>query len=318
MLDESMSRRYFLKAAGTAAIVAAAGTMGCTGGEGASGPAPAAGTTRAPARHSGKLVVATDADPAKLVDRALDAYGGLSGIVGKGDRVLVKANFSFSEKVDTGAANHPDVLGRLLLRVKEAGASEVIVVDHTIDNPKICLDYSGVRAAAEKAGCSAVGVNDRGDYARQTFKCGDLKSVEVMKRLYDADVFINAPVIKSHGTTRMTASLKNLMGLIYDRQAFHSSASLNACIADLAKALQPDLIVADAYRVLAAAGPRGGGKDALVVTPHKVIVGDDMVAADACAASILSVDPRDIEHIALAYEAGVGEIDTGKLDFIKV
>ena len=58
-----------------------------------------------------------------------------------------------------------------------------------------------------------------------------------MKRLLDADVFINAPVIKSHGMTRMTASLKNLMGLIYDRQAFHSSASLEACIADLGKAL---------------------------------------------------------------------------------
>ncbi len=158
----------------------------------------------------------------------------------------------------------PTCSARLLRRVREAGASEVIVVDHTIDSPKLCLDYSGIKAAAEKAGCSAVSVNDQGEYVEQTFKCSDLGSVQVMKRLFDADVFINAPVIKSHGMTRLTASLKNLMGLIYDRQAFHSSASLDACIADLAKALRPDLVIADAYRVLATAGPRGGGKNDVI------------------------------------------------------
>ena len=41
----------------------------------------------------------------------------------------------------------PDIASR-----REAGASEVIVVDHTIDSPKLCLDYSGVKAAAERAG----------------------------------------------------------------------------------------------------------------------------------------------------------------------
>jgi hypothetical protein len=45
-----------------------------------------------------------------------------------------------------------------------------------------------------------------------------------------------------------------------NRQAFHSSASLEACIADLAKALQPDLVIADAYRVLATAGPAAEGR----------------------------------------------------------
>ena len=286
-----MGRRQFLKAAGVAAIVAASGTLGCTGLSAPITPSATPQPTKAPLQYSNKLVVAADDDPAKAVDRALDAYGGLSAIVRKDDRVLVKANFSFAQKVEHAAANHPDVLSQIIRRVREAGASEVIVVDHTIDSPKLCLDYSGIKAAAEKAGCSAVSVNDQGEYVEQTFKCSDLGSVLVMKRLFDADVFINAPVIKSHGMTRLTASLKNLMGLIYDRQAFHSSASLDACIADLAKALRPDLVIADAYRVLATAGPRGGGKNDVINAPHEIIVGDDMVAVDAYAATLLVLNP---------------------------
>ncbi len=124
-----------------------------------------------------------------------------------------------------GACNHPDVLVRIMQRVRDAGASEVIAVDNTINSAARCLDTSGIRSAVEKAGFSAVACGS-GDFVERTFKCSDLKSVRVMKRLYDADVFIDVPVIKSHGTTKMTGSLKNLMGMVSDRQAMHASASL--------------------------------------------------------------------------------------------
>lgn len=313
-----IGRRQFLKAASMAAIAAATGTLGCTSLQAPLTPSASPRPTLGPVQLSDRLVIGTDDNPAIAVDRALDAYGGLSGIVNKGDKVLVKANFSFAQKVEHGTSNHPEVLSQILRRIKEAGASEVIVVDHTIDSPKLCLADSGIKAAAEGVGCSAVSVNDKGEYVEQNFKCGGLGSVMVMKQLLDADVFINAPVIKSHGMTRMTASLKNLMGLIYDRQAFHASASFNACIADLAKALQPDLVIADAYRVLATAGPRGGGVNDVIKTPREVIVGNDMVAVDAYAASLLDTKPQKIEHLLLAYEAGVGEIDTSKMNLLRV
>jgi len=116
----------------------------------------------------------------------------------------------------------------------------------------------------------------------------------------------------------MTASLKNLMGLVSDRQALHASASLDVAIADLGKALQPDLVIADAFRVLATAGPRGGGENDVIKAPHEVIVGDDMVAVDAYAATLLGLSPAEVDHVKAAFDEGVGEIDTGKLDFRRV
>jgi uncharacterized protein (DUF362 family) len=313
-----MGRRQFLKAAGMAAIAAAAGTMGCTSLSSPITPSITPRPTRTPVQLSDRLVIGTDDDPATAVDKALDAYGGLSDIIRKGDRVIVKANFSFAQKFEHASNNHPDVLSRILSRIREAGASEVVAVDHTIDSPKLCLDYSGISAVPGRSGCSVVSVNDRGEYAEQAFQCGSLGSVLVMKRLLDADVFINVPVIKHNGTTILTASLKNLMGVIYDRQAFHSSASLNACIVDLAKALQPDLVVADAYRVLATGGPRGGNTNDLIKTPREVIIGNDMVAVDAYAATLIDTKPRKVDHLVMAHEAGLGQIDTSKMNMIRV
>lgn len=319
VLGTVISRRAFLKATGTVAIMAAAGTPGCTGTQGAADPTltPIPAATGAPSRPSGKIVVATDEDPAKLVDKALDAFGGLAGVIKSGDKVLIKANYSFARKPEQGACNHPEVLVQIARRCKAAGASEVLVLDYTIDSSEYCLEQSKIRSTLKAAGFNAVAVKP-GDFVEQDFKCGNVtENIKVPRQLLDADVLINAPVIKSHGNTRLTAGMKNLMGLIYNRNQFHAG-QLDQCIADLAKQLPPNLVIADAYRVLKTNGPNGGGADDLIEYPHQVVVGDDIVAVDAYAAGYIGLKPEDVAHVRIAHEMGLGEIDPAKLNLIKV
>lgn len=314
VLEAGLSRRSFLKAA------VAAGAVAVTGCVSASGPIPSAilapsaiPSPSSPAASNG-LIVASDPDPVKLVDRALDALGALP--IKSGDRVMVKANFSFSRTVDEAASNHPQVLARLMERCREAGASEVIAFDHTIDSAKLCLERSGIKAAVEKAGFSAVSVNSSSEYEDRQIEGPTLKKTRIAKLLKDADVFINAPVIKNHGTTRLTAGMKNLMGIIDDRGAFHSS-DIDGCIADLSYVVRPTLIVADAYRVLKSGGPNGGSPDD-IAHPQQLIVGYDPVAVDSYAASLLGLSGSDVEHVARAYQRGLGEIDLSKVNVQKV
>lgn len=308
-LSEQLSRRAFLKAAGTAAIVAAAGTTGCAA---RSTPAVTHAVTAAPhpVSASGRLVVSSADSPAEAVDKALDAYGGLSGIVRKGDKVLLKANFSFARARDSGAANHPEALVRIAERCRDAGASEVAAVDHTIDSGALCLEKSGIKAAMGAAGFTAACINGRGDYEERSVPGTALKSALIAKRLSVADVFINVPVIKSHGTTRITAGMKNLMGLVWDRQAFHSPGPLDTCIVDLAGLLKPDLVIGDACRVMKTNGPGGPGD---LIEPREIIVGDDQVAVDTYAAGLLGLKPEDVDYIRLAAEAGLGSTDISGL-----
>ncbi len=308
-MGRGMSRRDFLVATGMASL--ALGSLGCVK---ASGPSPSAAVTPLP---PGTMVVATDADPAGLVDRALDAFGGLSGIVKKGDKVAIKANFTFARTVEQAASNHPQVLVRLMERCRDAGASDVLAFDHTLDSPALCLERSGIKAAVEKAGFKVQAFGSEGDYVEKIIPGSVLKKAKLVRLLDDVDVFIDAPVIKSHGSTRLTASMKNLMGIVWDRQAFHRD-DLDACIADLAAYARPTLIVADAYRVLKTGGPGGGGPEDQVAQARQLIVGRDPVAADSYAATLLGLKGSDIDHIMRAYHNGLGEYDLDKVDVRKV
>jgi uncharacterized protein (DUF362 family) len=309
VMDHGMSRRDFLMATGVVSL--SLSTLGCVR---ATGPSPSVVATPLP---PGPMVVATDADPSKLVDRALDAFGGLSGVIKKGDKVAIKVNFTFARTKEQAASNHPQVLVRLMERCRDAGASNVIAFDHTLDNPELCLERSGIKAAVEKAGFKVQAVSDEGDYSEKPIPGPALKKTKIARLLDDADVFIDAPVIKSHSSTRLTASMKNLMGIIWDRQAFHR-ADLDACIADLAAYARPSLIMADAYRVLKTGGPGGGGPGDQIVQPHRFIVGRDPVAVDSYAATLLGLKGSDIDHIMKAYSIGLGEYNLDNVDIRKV
>jgi len=114
----------------------------------------------------------------------------------------------------------------------------------------------------------------------------------------------------------LTAGMKNLMGVISDRGAFHVN-DLDACIADLAYVVRPTLVVADAYRVLKSGGPSGGGPDD-ISHPQQLIVGTDQVAADAYAATLIGLSGSDVAHIVKAYQRGLGEMDLDKVPIQKV
>lgn len=318
LLEGMYSRRQFLQAAGAAAVMASMGTLGCAGASGpiASPSGPAASPTSAATLRmagNGSLVVAVDPDPTALVDRALDAFGGLSGVVRKGDRVVVKANFSFKSIPES--SNHPGVLSRIMQRCSDAGASSVTAVDYTIDAPEMCLAKSGIKKEVEAAGFKAIALNGR-EFVETQIGGTALRSCRIARDVLDADALVNVPVIKSHGSTRLTASMKNLMGIVRDRGAFHAG-DLDRCIADLAAYAKPSLVIADAYRVLKTRGPQGGPKSE-ISQPHSLVVGRDMVAVDAYCASFLDLRPEDVAHVVEAGRAGVGQYDLSKAEVKRV
>lgn len=309
LAEDSYSRRAILRAAGTAAALASFGTLGCLG---TSGPA-ATPVASAVASLKKGLVVAVDEDPAKLVDKALDAFGGLSGIINKGDSVVVKANYSFKNIPES--SNQPEVLVRIMQRCSEAGASSVTAIDYTIDASGMCLAKSGIKSAVEAAGFKAIDLKTH-EFTDTAINGQSLKSCSIAKDVLDADVFVNVPVVKSHDSTLLTASMKNLMGIIRDRGAFHAG-DLDACIAELAAYARPSLVIADAYRVLRTGGPQGG-PDSIIDQPHALVVGHDMVAVDAYSASFLGLKPEDVPHIMAAYKAGAGEYDLAKAGIARI
>jgi len=263
------------------------------------------------------VVVAERGKPAELVRKAIKALGGMGKFVKKGNRVLIKPNIAFARPPEGAATTNPEVVAELVRLCFEAGAKEVIVLDHTLDPARITYEMSGIAKAAQAQGARVVYVG-RQDFVPVEVPKGKILSaydVRVLKQVLDADVFINVPIAKTHGSARLTLGMKNLMGVIQDRGAWHRSGDLHQCIADFVTAVKPHLTVIDAIRILASGGPKGPGR---VEQKDTIIASTDIVAADAYATSLFGLAPSDVPHIIKAAELGVGVADLKRVKIVKV
>jgi uncharacterized protein (DUF362 family) len=263
------------------------------------------------------VVVAEKDKPAELVRKAIKALGGMGRFVKKGNRVLIKPNIAFARPPEGAANTNPEVVAELVQLCFEAGAKEVIVLDYTLDPARITYEMSGIAKAAEAKGARVVYVSPR-DFVPIEVPKGKILSaydVRVLKQVLDADVFINVPIAKTHGSARLTLGMKNLMGIIQDRGAWHRSGDLHQCIADFVTAVKPHLTVIDAIRILASGGPKGPGR---VEQKDTIIASTDIVAADAYATTLFGLTPNDVPHIIKAAELGVGVADLKRVKIVKV
>jgi uncharacterized protein (DUF362 family) len=263
------------------------------------------------------VVVAEKDKPAELVRKAIKALGGMGRFIKKGNRVLIKPNIAFARPPEGAATTNPEVVAELVQLCFEAGAREVIVLDYTLDPARITYEMSGIAKAAEAKGARMVYVSPR-DFVPIEVPKGKILSaydVRVLKQVLDADVFINVPIAKTHGSARLTLGMKNLMGVIQDRGSWHRSGDLHQCIADFVTAVKPHLTVIDAIRILASGGPKGPGR---VEQKDTIIASTDVVAADAYAATLFGLTPNDVPHIIKAAELGVGVADLKRVKIVKV
>lgn len=263
------------------------------------------------------IVVAGKDSPAALVRKAIKALGGMGKFVKKGNKVLIKPNIAFARPPEGVANTNPEVVSELVKLCFKAGAKEVIVLDHTVDLARTTYEMSGIAKAAEAQGARVVYVSPR-DFVPIKVPKGKILSayrVMVLKQVLDADVFIDVPVAKTHGSARLTLGMKNLMGIIQDRGSWHRSGDLHQCIADFVTAIKPNLTVIDAVRILASGGPKGPGR---VEQKDTIIASTDIVAADAYTTTLFGLTPSDVPHITKAAELGVGVADLKQVKIVKV
>ena len=249
------------------------------------------------------LFIGQNGTPEELLTAALNGFGGIQKVVKRGQKVVIKVNISFNRTPDQAATTNPELVEALVKLCREAGAREVLVLDHTIDNGKMCLDSSQMEEAVERGGGKMKVINSERDYREVEIPQGRvLEMALVSKDVLDADVFINVPIAKVHNSATTTLSMKNLMGIVWDRGEFHWRG-LHQCIADINTLVKPDLIILDAYRILMTGGPGGPGR---VKNAGEVVIGLDPVAVDTYGSVLLEKDPDIVRYIQEAADRGVG------------
>jgi uncharacterized protein (DUF362 family) len=303
MKELGMTRREFLKTAGSGLALGLAGKPEIL-----------------LAKEENDLVVVSG-DPAAAAKKALEAMGGISRFVKRGQRVVLKPNMSFANPPDRATTTHPSVVVIVAQACLEAGAQRVLVLDYPLRKGELCLERSGIQDACKSLkGVHVLALEERKFFREIKVPQGKvLERVEVLKEVLDCDVLVNLPQAKSHSATGVSLGIKGLMGLIWDRWSFHAKYDMDQALADLATVIKPQLTLLDATRALVSGGPGGPGE---VIKPNLIIAGVDPVAVDSYAVTIApwygqNFKGRQVKHLLASHQRGLGKIDTDQLKILK-
>ena len=263
------------------------------------------------------LVAIKGGEPEVMFDKGIEALGGMKMFIKRGQKVVVKPNIGWDVTPERAGNTNPKLVSRIIKHCLDAGAKEVSVVDHTCDDWQSCYKNSGIERAVKDAGGKIIPGHSESYYHEVAVKNGKvLTTTKEHEVILAADVFINVPVLKNHGGTRLTVGMKNLMGNIWDRRFWHQN-DLHQCIADFASYRKHALNIVDAYYVMKTNGPRGVSSGD-VVTMKAQLISTDIVAVDTAAAKLFGEKAEEIRHIRIASEMKIGRSDLENLSIKRI
>lgn len=239
--------------------------------------------------HDGKALVAMihGQDPAAMLQAGLELLGGIDRVGVRGKRVLIKPNVVNDRPPPSTTS--PQVITAAVKSVREAGAADVVVADSsgiirfpTTEN----FVATGVRAAAESAGARVLALEDEPWVRVEPAGAKSLPRFYVSKPVYDADVFINLPVVKTHRFAHYSCSLKNLVGITHPRyrpSVTFLAGDWHERIAELNLAVHPHLTIADGTTIMIEGGPTSGTS----ARADLLLLSGDRVALDAVGVALI-------------------------------
>lgn len=269
------------------------------------------------------LVAVMGGEPDIMLDKALEALGGIGQFVKKGQKVVIKPNIGWDRSPELAGNTNPKLISALIKKCLAAGAQKVTVFDHTCDNWQKCYTSSGIEAAVKAAGGVIVPGNDERYYKKEiSLPSGiTLKKAKIHEVLDEADVWFNVPILKNHGGAKLSCAMKNYMGIVWDRRFFHQN-DLQQCIADICTwNKKPALNIVDAYRIMHQNGPQGKSA-ADVATVKSLIASTDIVAVDRAALNFFNqvkkLDLDAVGHIGKGEALKLGTTNLDKLEIKRI
>jgi len=268
------------------------------------------------------LAACSDYDPDRVlraVQRALDLLGqaALPRSAENGRPLLLKPNMLRPSGAEKGVTTHPAVFSAVARCLAERGFTLSFGDSpNGLFTPQSAARSSGLLAEAAALGIPLADFASGSDVA---FPQGVQNRLFTIARgVTEAGGVVNLPRLKTHGLTTMTGALKNTFGVIPGgrKSEYHIThpdvESFSRMIADLNGAVRSSLVVMDAITAMEGNGPVGGRLRPVGL----IIASTDPVAVDAVGCRIMGIDPRAIDHVRMAEEAGLGNAHPQRVDIV--
>jgi uncharacterized protein (DUF362 family) len=264
-----------------------------------------------------------------MVRDAVELAGGWP--VKAGDVVLIKPNLvasmfflwysgKLTEEDYQACLTDPRVVRAVAVMAKESGASRIIIGEGPAAGDGwaayMQCGYVTMAEDLEKEGVK-VELLDFTDEPYTWVKSKGLANPEyaVPKVATEATCLISVPALKTHSMTGVTVSLKNVaVGLMAGRvYGFFKYGAphqkIPEWIVDMASIFKIHYTVVDGIWGMEGNGPLNGEP----VNMDLIIAGADPVATDAVCTAIMGFNPKNIGHITMAAQNGLGVDDLNQI-----
>jgi uncharacterized protein (DUF362 family) len=257
-----------------------------------------------------KKIIATYGEDVLRITKDVLEKAELEGMIPEGARIGIKPNLVVAKPASSGATTTPAVIAALIEYLQDHGHKDITILESSWvgDNTRRAFKVCGYEDISKKYGVPLFDIKSD-TYSMKSY--GGI-NMEISDRALAMDFLINVPVLKGHCQTMVTGALKNLKGCISDREKrrFHRMG-LHKPIAYLNKILTSQFVLVDSL-----CGDLDFEEGGNPVKMNRIFCGTDPVLIDSYIASIMGYSPEDIEHIKIAAEIGVGNLDIDKAEVV--
>ncbi len=256
-------------------------------------------------------------DNQALMRKAMEIVFKNGGFGKKAKNVALKVNAAWTRTPQQGGNTHPELVDAFIEKTMESGVKNIVVPEHPCRSGRESFPKSGIIQVVSKHGQKMIDLGKNRKSYRQTTlpKAVTLKKAKIAAEFLDADAVVNMPVAKHHGSAKLTMAMKNWMGAVLDRGAWHKS-DLHQCIADFSTFMKPTWTMIDATRIMMDSGPQGPARK--LKTPHLLIVSKDQVAADAYTSRLFHPSINAVKYLRIARAMKIGQTDLKKMNVRKI
>jgi len=244
------------------------------------------------------------------VRKAIDLIGGIPYPINSETKVLIKPNIMRAETSTVGTTTNIEVIRAVGDIFQENGAK--VIVGEASGNQYNTEDIYSFLKIREKLKDFEVLDLDQDKIIKVEIKGAKaLKEVGIAETVLKSDVLVSLPIMKTHNITLFTGGMKNMMGVLPQREKWNMHISgIHQAIVDLNRIVKPHLIIMDAIVGMEGYGPAMG----YPVEMNLIIAGTDVVAVDTVAARIMKIDLNYVKHLVAAGNQGLGISDLAEIE----
>lgn len=253
------------------------------------------------------------------INDGISKLGGWDQFIKPGNTVLLKVNLIGPKTSDSAAITHCEFVRAITRILKDKGCivwigdssgGAIAGIAPTAQGFKV----SGLEQIAKEEGAIIKNFDKEG--VCEIEPTGKFKEkMYLAKPLFDADVVINLPKLKTHSATIYTGAVKNVFGCIpgLRKAMYHKIApdkeDFGEILTDIHKAAKFDLHIMDGIIAMEGEGPTAGS----VYKANKILISKDPLALDVVAINMLGMTIDDIPVLSAARNRSLGQYNVDRI-----